>query len=34
MQHEYDHLDGILYTDKCSNLREAAYDEEEYEEEE
>ncbi|MBQ3871672.1 MAG: peptide deformylase [Clostridia bacterium] len=23
MQHEYDHLDGILYTDKCSNLREA-----------
>ena len=23
MQHEYDHLDGILYTDKCVNLREA-----------
>jgi len=21
-QHEIDHLDGILYTDKCSNLRE------------
>lgn len=21
MQHEYDHLDGVLYTDKCSNLR-------------
>ena len=32
MQHEYDHLDGILYTDKCSNLREAALDEEEYDE--
>ena len=23
MQHEYDHLEGILYTDKCTNLREA-----------
>ena len=23
MQHEYDHLDGILYTDKCVNFREA-----------
>ena len=34
MQHEYDHLDGILYTDKCQNLREADYDEEEFEEEE
>jgi peptide deformylase len=22
-QHEIDHLDGILYTDKCTNLREA-----------
>ena len=32
MQHEYDHLDGILYTDKCSNLRDAALDEEEYDE--
>ena len=31
MQHEYDHLDGILYTDKASNVREA---EEDYEEEE
>ena len=33
MQHEYDHLDGILYTDKCSNLRDAMLDEEEYGEE-
>lgn len=33
MQHEYDHLDGILYTDKCSNLRDAVLDEEEYDEE-
>ena len=35
MQHEYDHLDGILYTDKCSNLREVPDfdDEEDYEEE-
>ena len=32
MQHEYDHLDGILYTDKCTNLRDAALDEEEFEE--
>lgn len=28
MQHEYDHLDGILYTDKCQNLRDAEYAEE------
>ncbi len=28
-QHEIDHLDGILYTDKCSNLREVAPGEEE-----
>ncbi len=34
MQHEYDHLDGILYTDKCQNLREADYEEEDFEEEE
>ena len=34
MQHEYDHLDGILYTDKCQNLREADYAEEDFEEEE
>lgn len=34
MQHEYDHLDGILYTDKCENLREADYAEEDFEEEE
>ena len=34
MQHEYDHLDGILYTDKCQNLREADYNEEDFEEEE
>lgn len=33
MQHEYDHLDGILYTDKCENLREAEYAEDEEEEE-
>ena len=37
MQHEYDHLDGILYTDKCVNFREAPEmdfeDEEEFEEE-
>ena len=33
MQHEYDHLEGILYTDKCTNLREA-FDDEEYEEDE
>jgi peptide deformylase len=32
MQHEYDHLDGILYTDKCSNLREAEFEEPEEEE--
>jgi peptide deformylase len=28
-QHEIDHLDGIMYTDKCSNLREAKPGEEE-----
>ena len=32
MCHEYDHLDGILYIDKATNIRDAA--EEEYEEEE
>lgn len=37
MCHEYDHLDGILYIDKATNIREAAADEdyddyEEYEE--
>lgn len=30
-QHEIDHLDGILYTDKCSNFRETKNDEEESE---
>lgn len=34
MQHEYDHLDGILYTDKCRNLRSAFEDEDEDEIEE
>ena len=34
MQHEYDHLDGILYTDKARNVRDAEMDEEEYEDEE
>lgn len=35
MCHEYDHLDGILYTDKAENVREAVYEEydEEFEEE-
>lgn len=34
MCHEYDHLDGILYTDKATNIRSAeeAYDEDYYEE--
>lgn len=32
-QHEIDHLDGILYTDKCSDLREVERGEEEAEEE-
>lgn len=34
MCHEYDHLDGILYTDKATNIRSAeeAYDEDFYEE--
>ena len=31
MQHEYDHLDGILYTDKATNVHELT--EEDYEEE-
>ncbi|HEY8346921.1 MAG TPA: peptide deformylase [Symbiobacteriaceae bacterium] len=31
-QHEIDHLDGILYTDKCTNLREVKEEEEEGEE--
>lgn len=30
--HEYDHLDGILYTDKATDVHEAVYDEEEEEE--
>ncbi|MBO5994220.1 MAG: peptide deformylase, partial [Firmicutes bacterium] len=34
MMHEYDHLDGILYTDKAKNVRDAEMDEEEYEDEE
>ena len=34
MMHEYDHLDGILYTDKARNVREAEMDEVEYEDEE
>lgn len=29
MSHEYDHLDGILYTDKAENIREAQAEEEE-----
>ena len=33
MQHEYDHLDGILYTDKCVNFREAEFADEDEEEE-
>ncbi len=31
-QHEIDHLDGILYTDKCTNLRPVSEDGEEEEE--
>lgn len=31
-QHEIDHLDGVLYTDKCSDLREVTEGEEEEEE--
>ena len=34
MCHEYDHLDGTLYIDKATNIREAAQLEEEYEDEE
>lgn len=30
-QHEIDHLDGVLYTDKCTNLREVTPGEEETE---
>jgi len=26
LSHEYDHLDGILYTDKATNIREADHD--------
>lgn len=33
LQHEIDHLDGIMYTDKCSNLREVKPGEEEHEDE-
>lgn len=29
MCHEYDHLDGILYIDKATNIREAVYEEDE-----
>lgn len=32
MCHENDHLDGILYIDKATNIREAVYEEEEEEE--
>ncbi len=31
MCHEYDHLDGILYTDKATNVRDADLEEYEYE---
>lgn len=31
MCHENDHLDGILYTDKATNIREVVYEEEEEE---
>ena len=34
MCHEYDHLEGILYTDKATDIREPEYDEEFDEEEE
>jgi peptide deformylase len=34
MCHEYDHLNGILYTDKATNIREAALEAEEYDEDE
>ena len=30
--HEYDHLEGILYTDKATNVRDADFEEEEEEE--
>lgn len=29
LQHEIDHLDGVMYTDKCSNFREVQPDSEE-----
>ena len=29
MCHEYDHLEGILYTDKATDIREPEFDEEE-----
>ena len=29
MCHEYDHLDGVLYTDKATNIRNPQDDEEE-----
>ncbi len=29
LSHEYDHLDGILYTDKATNIREADHDRDE-----
>ena len=31
MSHEYDHLDGILYIDKATDIHEAVYEEEEEE---
>ena len=34
MCHEYDHLDGILYTDKASDVHEPVYEEEDEETEE
>ena len=33
MCHEYDHLEGVLYIDKATNIREPEYDEEENEDE-
>ena len=34
MCHEYDHLEGVLYIDKATNIRDAAEAEEDYDEEE